>query len=272
MPSPTLIEALAALPDPRSPHGRIHPFSSIMAMVVLAMLQGRTSLTGISRFGRQHGKALAMVLGFRRIHTPSTSSLSRTLRRIDVVKLEAILAEWIRGRIDDRDFELISIDGKTLRGSRDGEVPGVHLVAAYASKVQAVLSQIRVDSKTNEHKAALQLLGILPIEGKTVIGDAAFCQRDIAEKIVDSGGHYIFFAKDNQPSLVSDIKAGFAFEDQARRLQAATSPYGRAAASRRCKPPGHQHRQGPRPRRTPHAADHDDTDQGSRLEGAQAGL
>ncbi len=34
MPSPTPIEALAALPHLRIPHGRIHPFSSIVSLVL----------------------------------------------------------------------------------------------------------------------------------------------------------------------------------------------------------------------------------------------
>ena len=49
----TLLESLATLPDPRSPHGRIHPLPAILGMVALAMLLGRDSLVGIARFGRQ---------------------------------------------------------------------------------------------------------------------------------------------------------------------------------------------------------------------------
>ena len=99
----------------------------------------------------------------------------------------------------------LSLDGKTLCGSRDGETLGQHLVAAYAPQVQAVLAQVRVDSKTNEHRAALRLLGILPFQDKIVIGDAMFCQRDLAKQVVDSSGDYVLMAKDNQPGLVTDI-------------------------------------------------------------------
>ena len=222
----SLFEVLSTLPDPRSPHGKVHPLPAVMGLVVLAMLMGRTSLSGISRFGRQHGVALAHALGFRRGKTPATSMLSRMLRRFDPVQFEAVLSEWVRGRIGAAAYDLISIDGKTLRGSRCGEVPGHHLLAAYAPAVAAVLAQVRVDAKTNEHKAALELLGILPVAGKIVVGDAAFCQRDLAEKIVDSGGDYIFVVKENQPGLRADIQAGFAFADAARSIAAATSPYG----------------------------------------------
>ena len=87
-----------------------------------------------------------------------------------------------------------------------------------------MLAQIRVDAKTNEHKAALQLLGVLPQAGTVFIGDAMFCQRDLCAKIIEGGGDYLFFVKDNQPSLSIDRGAGLAFETQARSQAAAFSP------------------------------------------------
>jgi predicted transposase YbfD/YdcC len=81
-----------------------------------------------------------------------------------------------------------------------------------------------VDAKTNEHEAALQLLGILPLKGCLVTGDAMFCQRDLCAAIVEEGGDYLFFAKDNQPSSVIDREAGLTFQEQARRMATAFSP------------------------------------------------
>ncbi|VTT98156.1 Transposase OS=Azospirillum sp. (strain B510) GN=AZL_b01830 PE=4 SV=1: DDE_Tnp_1_assoc [Gemmataceae bacterium] len=220
----TLYEALGTLTDPRSRHGRIHPLQAVMGLVTLAMLMGRKSLASIARFGRQHDASLAHALGFRRGKTPSLSTLSRTLRRFDPRQLEAVLSRWIAGRIGPDAVEQISLDGKTIRGSRDGDVPGQHLVAAYAPAVEAVLAQVRVDAKTNEHKAALELLGIIPLAGAVVVGDPMFCQRDLAERVVEAGGDYLPVAKGNQPGLVVDIEAGFAFEYAARGIAAATSP------------------------------------------------
>jgi len=232
MPPCTLYDALADVPDPRDGHGLVHPLPAVLGLVVLALLMGRKSLKSVARFGRQHGPALAHALGFRRGKTPAASTLSRTLRRLDAEQLEAILSRWIGGRVDPTAFEHISIDGKVLRGSRDGDVPGQHLVAAYAPAVAAVLAQVRVDAKTNEHKAALELLGLLPTDGpperrlagKVVVGDAMFCQRDVAAQVVGAGGDYVLTVKDNQPGLAIDIEAGFAFETAARGIAAATSP------------------------------------------------
>jgi predicted transposase YbfD/YdcC len=83
---------------------------------------------------------------------------------------------------------------------------------------------MRVDGKTNEHKAALRLLGILPVKGKVVTGDAMFCQRDFCKAVIDAGGDYLLTVKANQPGLEIDIEAGFAFETAARSVAAAFSP------------------------------------------------
>jgi Transposase DDE domain len=166
---------------------------------------------------------LAHALGFTRGKTPTKSTLSRTLRRLDAQAVEESLTRWVGPRLPP-DADHLAIDGKTARGSRDGDLPGQHLVAAYAPQVQAVLAQIKVDSKTNEHKAALRLLGILPVKGRVVTGDALFCQRDFCKEVIDAGGDYLLTVKANQPGLELDIEAGFAFETAARSVAAAFSP------------------------------------------------
>ena len=224
----SLLEALAQVPDPRSRHGRVHPLPAILALTVLAMLRGCRGPVAIAQFGRDYGPPLAHALGFRRGKTPAASCLSELFSRLDAVAFEAALSRWVAARTPPAGAEggkqPVSLDGKTLRGSKDGAAPGQHLVAAYAPLCEAVLAQVKVDAKTNEHKAALQLLGILPVKGRIVIGDAIFCQRDVCEQITKQGGDYVFFAKANQPSLEVDVAAGFGFEAAARSVAAAFSP------------------------------------------------
>ena len=78
----------------------------------------------------------------------------------------------------------------------------------------AVLGQVRVDATTNEHKAALRLLGILPpLDGAVVTADALFTHRDVCAAIRERGGDYLLPAKDNQARLQADIRT--ALEDRA---------------------------------------------------------
>ena len=263
MPALSLLDVLADLPDPRSRHGQRHPLAAVLGLVVLGLLRGCRSLDAIAQLGRDFGPPLAQALGFRRGKTPAKSTLSRCLRRLDPQATEAALARWVASRLP-AGVDVLSLDGKTLRGSRDGAVPGQHLVSAYAPQVEAVLAQLRVDAKTNEHKAALQLLGLLPVAGRVVVGDAMFCQRDVCQKVVDAGGDYLFVVKDNQPGLALDIAAGFAFE------AAAFSPRGRAAASARAGGP--QRGQRARPGREAGAAGDAHLDAAPPLAGAGARL
>jgi hypothetical protein len=66
-------------------------------------------------------------------------------------------------------------------------VSGVHLLAAYCQTVEAVVAQLRVPGKTNEHKTALELLKLVPLDGALITGDAAFTQRDLCAEVVEGG-------------------------------------------------------------------------------------
>jgi hypothetical protein len=60
--------------------------------------------------------------------------------------------------------------------------------------------------QTNEIGMAIPLLEDLEIAGKTVTADALLTQRDLARYLVERrDAHYLFTAKDNQPTLLADI-------------------------------------------------------------------
>ena len=206
----SLIELLSSLEDPRSPKGKRHPLAALLALALVALLAGQSSYEAIVQYGQERGWSFLQLLGFTRRCGLCKATYSRVFRRIDVAAFEAAVSRWILARVEATGARHLAIDGKTLRGSRDGQTPGVHLVAAYAPEVQAVVAQLRVDAKTNEHKAALEMLGILPLKGRVVTGDAMFTHRDVCTKVVDGGGDYVLPVKENQPTLWADIQAAFA--------------------------------------------------------------
>ena len=110
--------------------------------------------------------------------------------------------------------EAYALDGKSARGSFDGLQKAVHLLSLLAHESGLTLAQMAVpnggEEKTNEHKAALRLLEGLVLEGRLVTGDAMFCQRDFCQQVIDARGDYLVFVKENQPTLLHDIKMAFA--------------------------------------------------------------
>ena len=235
----TLLEVFCdeRLMDRRRAQGLRHPLPAILALTAVAMLTGITSRRGVVQFGNAIGRETRKLLGCRRYKAPSEATLSRVFRAVDAKVFEQLIREWIQARLGRRSFEHIAIDGKTARGSRGDNLPAVHLLAAYATEMGAALAQLRVDSKTNEHKAALELLGILPLKDKVVTGDGMFTHRDVCSEVVRRGGDYVLPAKDNQPTLRADIQNALAAQPAGLSPPPGETPC-------RKHPDGHSHRQG----------------------------
>ena len=138
------------------------------------------------------------------------------LIKLDPVLLDQVLRRWVNEglRVSDESLPLagVSIDGKSLCATLRPYSAIIHLLAAVDHKTGFVLSQLRVDEKTNEHKAALQLLKDLVLTGRVLVGDAMFCQRDLCQQVVDSGGDYLIAVKENQPTLLREIELEFTAE------------------------------------------------------------
>jgi len=65
--------------------------------------------------------------------------------------------------------------------------------------------------QTNEIGMFIPVMNSLEdIDGKTITGDALLTQRKLAHYLVeDRSAHYVFIAKDNQPTLAEDIRLVF---------------------------------------------------------------
>jgi hypothetical protein len=157
-------------------------------------------------------------LGFTR-RPPKKDAFRDLLMRLDPAQLEQALARWTKenlGLDEDHDsLQGVSVDGKTLCGTLRPFARAVHLLSAVDHQTGCVLSQCRVDEKTNEHKAALELLRTLVLEGRVIVGDAMFCQREVCEAILAADGDYLLAVKENQPGLLREIQQELAAPEAA---------------------------------------------------------
>jgi hypothetical protein len=207
---PSLYELFMGLADPRDPRGLRHPLAALLTLATTAMLAGAKSLTDIAQFGRRRRK-LCRAMGFTHKKPPCISTFHYLFKDLDAVVFEGTLQEWLQAHHPQvtQQNPMLHIDGKALRGSRRGDIPGVHLLAAYSNTLGTVLSELPVDTKTNEHKAALQLLKLIPLQGVLVTGDAAFTQKDFSQAVIAGGGDYFLTVKDNQPGLKQALLDAF---------------------------------------------------------------
>jgi len=217
-PAGSILSFLAAVPDPRSRHGRQHPLSAVLALVCCAIMSGAKSYTAIAQWAQDHDIGLMHRLGFTR-RPPKMGGIRKVLIALDPIAFEDALKRWAESLLGrpvssgPSPPEAFALDGKTARGSFDGLEKAVHLLSLVAHESGLTVAQTQVpnggENKTNEHKTALQLLQSIVLEGRLITGDAMFCQRDLSQQIVDAHGHYFWFVKENQPTLLNDIKAAF---------------------------------------------------------------
>jgi DDE_Tnp_1-associated len=137
---PSLLQAVATVPDPRQSSGRRHPLSAILALLTAAMLAGARSLYAIAQWGRLQEPAVVHALGFTRDRTQTVSTLHLVFKALDVDAFEATLAQWAQAQLGDR-LASIALDGKALRGIHGEKLPGVDFVAASATEAGLVLAQ-----------------------------------------------------------------------------------------------------------------------------------
>jgi hypothetical protein len=185
----------------------------MLAATVCAVLCGARGYAAISQWIRLQPQEVWWMLGFNR-RPPAANTFRDLLMLLAPDVLEQVLREWIAPLVECKDAELkaIAIDGKTLCSTLGEHGRSIQLLALLDQQTGCVLSQSRVPIPTNEHKASLNLLRTLVLEGRLVTADAAYCQRDICRQIVDSGGHYLVIVKDNQPELKQQIAAEFQAE------------------------------------------------------------
>jgi len=206
---PSLLRMLAQVPDPRKPRGKRHPLPAILGLACAAALCGYTSLYAIAQWGREHGVWLARALGFTRDTTPCVATLHNVFRALDVELLEALLSRWAERvaslALPSGAQEALTLDGKTLRGSRRDQVPALHIVAAVSQQLRQVIAQQCVPEGGSELAVALALLMGLDLNGKVVTLDAGLAQKEVCKAIVEKGGEYLAVIKGNHPEQREDI-------------------------------------------------------------------
>ena len=208
-----LQEFFSAIPDPRIDRRKLHLLEDILLLCLLAVVCGAESYEAIELFGKSK---LAFLKQLMRLPNdiPSHDTLERVMKRIDSLAFEKAFIKWIQTLQKNNEGKIISIDGKTLRGSQD-EKSGkyaIHLVSAWCQANELVLGQIKTEAKVNEIKAIEELLELLDISGSVVSIDAMGCQKKIAETILGKDADYILAVKQNQAKLYGEIAGAFAHQ------------------------------------------------------------
>lgn len=205
----TFLDYMGRVTDPRKPYNQLHVFLDIVAIAVLATLCGADTWNEIESWGNACKDWLSTFLVLKN-GIPSHDTFNRVFQMIDPEEFHCIFLEWMQG-IAAEVKGVVSIDGKTVRRSRDkkNNKKAIHVVSAWSGELSLVLGQEKVDEKSNEIKAIPELIKKLAIEGCTVTIDAMGAQKKIAEQIIKKDADYILQVKGNQETLENEIAEYF---------------------------------------------------------------
>jgi predicted transposase YbfD/YdcC len=229
-------QRLEALPDPRSPQGRIYPLACLVAVAVCAFTAaGNDRFTAVGQWIRRAGQAdLARLRApwdpiAGRYRAPDEKTIRVVLDRLDPRALTRALlgpgprrrgpppasvrgyrarraAQQAKALARDR-LRAVAVDGKTSRGARRADGTRVHLLGV-AEHGGHLLDHLEVDVKHNETSHFTALLEPLDLAGAVVTFDALHTVRANLNWLAsEKQAHYIAVVKQNQPLLHARIRA-----------------------------------------------------------------
>jgi DDE family transposase len=155
-----------------------------------------------SRTGRHRGQGLG---------APNASTIRRALSALTGDGFDTAIGTCLPRRVDAawvgtpgrRRRRAIAVDGKALRGSRDGGQHARVVMACLDHDSGITVGQVEIAEKSNEIPMFPALLDtIVDVTGLVVTVDALHAQREHAEYPHVRGAHYVITVKGNQVARV----------------------------------------------------------------------
>nr|WP_230085264.1 ISAs1 family transposase [Arthrobacter sp. AQ5-05] len=197
----TMRDVLDSIPDPRKRRGIRHGLTEILALAVCAVLTGAKSFAEIAEWAADTGRGPLAKAG---IKVPHVTTIQRVLARVDGDVFDTAFGAWVIAQVKPK---VIAIDGKEVRGAKNGGGDRVHLMAAVDHATGTILGQVSIGIKTNEITRFEDLLDTIKnLLGMIITMDALHTQRSHAEYLIKRGAHYIMTVKGNQRSLQRHLK------------------------------------------------------------------
>lgn len=206
----SLINHFEDVPDPRATRTRRHLLKDILVIAVLAVIAGAEGWEDIENYGISKQRWLEEFLELPH-GIPSDDTFRRVFEKLHPNFLEEKLAQWLQQLMGSVSTEVVSIDGKSLRGSYDRNqgIKALHLVSAWASEQRLVLGQVKVEDHSNEITAIPALLELIDLTGAIITIDAMGTQHAIVRQIREKKADYVLALKANHPTLLTQVKNWF---------------------------------------------------------------
>lgn len=206
----TWMACFAELRDPRVAGRTSHRLLDIMFLTLCATICGMDDEEAIAEWGRARQDWLRQFVPLEN-GIPSHDTIGRVLAALNPTTFQACFLRWMATLCPSLAGQIVALDGKTARGSRNARAaaPAIHMVSAFVCRHGLTLGQVKTDDKSNEITALPELIDALDLKGATVTLDAMGCQKAIAQQLTDGGARYVFGLKGNQGTLHEQVQRLF---------------------------------------------------------------
>lgn len=183
----------------------------LLTIALLTYLCGGEDYADMETFAETRARQWGLLQN--NVTSPSQDTFGRLMQSVNPKEIERCLITYGKQFLDTVCEKQIAIDGKKLRGAQPTSkgTDGDHILNAFISENQIVIGQLAIGDKENEITAIPEMLDKIDICDATVTIDAIGTQVEIAQKIVDKGGHYLLPVKQNQKLTYEVIDDAFRF-------------------------------------------------------------
>ncbi|MGH3281075.1 MAG: ISAs1 family transposase [Trebonia sp.] len=225
----------AGVPDPRDPRGVRHSLASVLALVLMAMMRGNTTLAAVTCWISGAGQELLAAAGARaRPDGTRVAPCGKTVSRVLGLAGPDIVDEAVCRYLADGERALqaaereqgqerespagqegvagaepvlmpqVACDGKYVRGARRPDGTTLIMLSA-ATPGGVTLAQREIPAKTSEQPEILPMLRELneyyPLAGHVLTADALHTHTPLPDLARELGAGCVLTVKDNQPTL-----------------------------------------------------------------------
>lgn len=205
--STRFINALEKLPDSRDNRGKLHSQAFVIAIVIMAILSGRSRVSSIHRYIKNQIEWLRIVTGFHDANPVSRAHLPRMLANVNWDELNTLIKTCFDNEITQTTkHEWKAVDGKFLKGTPKNAIKQavIHAVA-HDSRIDVAQAK-QVGNKSSEIITVREFLKETGLESQKITLDAHHCYPDTMSPIQEANGTYLIQVKENQPKLLEHCR------------------------------------------------------------------
>ena len=198
--------------DFRSKRGQRYELHTILTIIFCAFCCGYSTYQDIYQFSQENAQFFTKYLKITSGKLPSYSTIRRIIRGLDEEDFFSIFYPMIDsfyGCEDKEDY--IAIDGKTLKGTmtnygKDSQNT-LNVVSAFSCEENLIIDYRSFEGKkTSEVTVVKEIIKQIPLINKVFTLDAAHCNKQTTQLIIDRLNDYLITVKKNQIKLFQELE------------------------------------------------------------------